>query len=118
MTAANPDAVPREFYDRPPPAVTDPALDPPLTVRAEGGHDWRTRLFDRDAVRAVRSTLAGPRPWLVIAGQHDELALTDDEVRGWAVVPAYAVSTPWARTDQQAAPAELVGDLGVEVFRG
>ena len=72
-------------------------------------------------MRAVRSTLAGPRPWLVIAGQHDELALTDDEVRTWPVVPPFAVSAPWTLNAAQPAPATAAherGDMDVDAFRG
>ena len=122
----------REFPDKPRPRDThgDPALDPPCTIRVQGGEDRRTRLFDPNALRAVRTTSVA-EPWLVVAGPDSGTwspyevgdVLTHDDVRNWTVVPALFVTVPWSRSaghvpDEGAlAPAER-GDLDVEAFRG
>lgn len=121
MTAANPDA-PREFYGPAPDVdLGDPALDPPCTIRVQGGHDRHTRLFDRDAVRAVKTADPGRAPWVEIAGTEIGWRFTDDDVRDWTVAPVPFATTPWALTATRptgSAAPELVGDMGVESFRG
>lgn len=126
MTAANPDA-PREFYGPAPTvAPTDPALDPPCTIRVQGGEDRATR-YSPHAVRAVRTT-SDAEPWLVVAGPDAGTwspyeagdTLDHDEVESWTVMPALFATTPWTlhRFGGPVAPGELVGDMDVEAFRG
>lgn len=98
----------------------DPATDPPLTVRvrAEPG-DQHARLFDRDAVRAVKTDDRDSCPWFVVTGG-SYAWFTDEQVSTWPVVPAYAVSAPWTRA-AQAEPAPATherGDMDVDAFRG
>lgn len=120
MTAANPDA-PREFYGPAPTAApTDPALDPPCTIRVQGGQDRATR-YSPHALRAVRTSFPTNWPWLLVAGPPTpgRLHLTDDEVADWPVMPAVFATVPWKRAPARVEPAgPLVGDMDVEAFRG
>lgn len=119
MTAANPDA--REFYG-PAPALDlgDPALDPPCTIRVQGGQDRATR-YSPHALRAVRTT-SDAEPWVLVAGPRGVGGwLTHGDVAAWPVMPAVFATVPWAITATRptgAAAPELVGDMGVESFRG
>ena len=115
-----------EFYGPAQPRdLGDPATDPPLTVRVQADPgDQHARLFDRDAPRAVLTSDPHGLRWFVVAGRdrvQEGRWLTDDEVRTWPVVPAYAVSAPWTLAAAQPAPATSAherGDLDVEAFRG
>lgn len=124
MTGLDPDPAappPREFYG--PAAVaapTDPALDPPCTIRVQGGHDRATR-YSPHARRAVRTT-SDAEPWVLVAGPRGVGGwLTHDEVRDWTVMPALFATVPWTidRAPARVEPAgPLVGDMDVEAFRG
>ncbi|MDN5861794.1 MAG: hypothetical protein L0H84_24610 [Pseudonocardia sp.] len=60
----------------------DPALDPPLTIRAEHGAGWA----EVHANRAIRTTGADGWPWHVVTGPLLGDSLCDDDVRAWPVV--------------------------------
>lgn len=126
MTAANPDApAPREFYDAPVRDLGDPATDPPLTVRVQGGQDRHVRLFDRDAIRAIKMADPGRAPWIEVAGTEVGWRFTDADVRDWPVVPALFVSVPWTLAANHGptladhlATRHGRGDMDVDAFRG
>lgn len=119
-----------EFYaPRAAPDLGDPALDPPGTIRVEGGEDRHVRLFDPAARRAVRTSVAFP-PWVLIAGEDapppflrpgDPLSHFD--VRDWTVVPPLFVTVPWTRTTGRVPHEGAItsverGDMDVDSFRG
>jgi hypothetical protein len=122
MTAANPDA-PREFYDTPVRDLGDPATDPPLTIRVQGGQDRWTRLFDPIAVRAIKTTEGH---WVLVGGDTEDIGEDryDDEVRGWPVMPALFASTPWGDTNHGPTLADHLttrhdrGDMDADAFKG
>lgn len=113
-----------EFYaPRAAPDLGDPALDPPCTIRVQGGEDRRTRLFDPHARRAVLTDDLGDLRWIVVAGTEPGEWLTDAQVRGWTVVPALFVTVPWTRTTGRAPHEGAIasverGDMDVDSFRG
>jgi hypothetical protein len=110
-----------EFYR--PPALKplgDPASDPPLTVRVQGGQDRATR-YSPDALRVIRTADVGAAPWVEVAGPEIGWRFTDTDVAGWPVVAAVVNETAFARpAAAPGPPAQSIerGDMGVEAFKG
>jgi hypothetical protein len=104
---------------------SDPTTDPLLTVRMQPPNTWERR-YDGNTPRAVKTHLAGHPVWALVNGAVDgEPWLFDDEVRTWPVQHPLVWGVAYDRLAGKVVPppasaptAELVGDMGVESFRG
>jgi hypothetical protein len=110
-----------EFYGPGSPrGLGDPASDPPLTVRVQGGQA-RANRYDPDALRVIRTADVGGAPWVEVAGPEIGWRFTDADVAGWPVVAAVVNAAAFARHDATSGtPAQIVerGDMDVDSFRG
>lgn len=109
--------------------VSDPATDPLLTVRMQPPNTWERR-YDGATVRVVKldNDAAG---WRLVGDSIRSVSelcwLTHDEVRDWPVQHPLVWGVAYNRLAGKPVPPpagkagaapELVGDMGVESFRG
>ncbi len=113
-----------EFYRPPAPKpLGDPASDPPMTVRVQGGHDRAVR-YSATARRAIRTTSTS-EPWVLVAGPPGAAVggwATHADVAGWPVVADVVNQAAFARHGHVPSEGALRvaerGDMDVDAFKG
>ncbi len=125
-TGADPAAPQREFFAPPPgPELGRPEDDLPFTIRMQPPYTWERR-HDPATPRVVKLHPRLLEPWAVL--DYDlrlpgpVARLTDDEVRDWPIQHSVMVAAVMAKVapqrPQEGPAADLVGDMGVEAFKG